>query len=176
MKTLIIFSTVDNHTKKISHYISNFLDSKESIDVVNLEIVNKYNLMDYNRIIIGASIRYGKFRKNLYEFISENKIYLDKKVSCFFGVNLVARKKEKNSPETNPYIIKFLKKTNWHPNLVGVFAGSLEYSKYKISDKFIIKFIMWITDGPTDTSKDYEFTNWDDVKNFSKKICEINQS
>ena len=176
MKTLIIFSTVDNHTKKISDYISRFLDSKDSIDVVNLEIINKYNLENYNRIIIGASIRYGKFRKNLYEFISKNKIHLDKKVSCFFGVNLVARKKEKNTPETNPYIIKFLKKTKSKPNLVGVFAGSLEYSKYKISDKIIIKFIMWITDGPTDTSRNYEFTDWNDVKNFSKKISEINHS
>ena len=176
MKTLIIFSTVDNHTKKISDYISRFLDSKDDIDLVDLEVINKYNINDYNRIIIGASIRYGKFRKSLYEFISKNKIHLDKKISCFFGVNLVARKKEKNTPETNPYIIKFLKKTKWQPNLVGVFAGSLEYSKYKISDKFIIKFIMWITDGPTDTSKDYEFTNWEDVKNFSKKICEINHS
>ena len=72
MKTLIIFSTVDNHTKKISDYISRSLDSKDGIDVVNLEIINKYNLEDYNRIIVGASIRYGKFRKSLYEFISKN--------------------------------------------------------------------------------------------------------
>ena len=29
---------------------------------------------------------------------------------------------------------------------------------------------MWITKGPTDTSKRYEFTDWDKVKNFAKNI------
>ena len=29
---------------------------------------------------------------------------------------------------------------------------------------------MLITKGPTDTSKRYEFTDWDKVKNFAKNI------
>jgi len=29
---------------------------------------------------------------------------------------------------------------------------------------------MWITKGPTDTSKVYEFTNWAAVDNFAKKL------
>jgi menaquinone-dependent protoporphyrinogen IX oxidase len=29
---------------------------------------------------------------------------------------------------------------------------------------------MWITKGPTDTKNVYEFTNWDDVDSFAKKI------
>ena len=56
------------------------------------------------------------------------------------------------------------------PNNLGVFAGKIEYPKYKFIDKYAIKFIMWITKGPTDTSKKYEFTDWDKVKNFAKNI------
>ena len=29
---------------------------------------------------------------------------------------------------------------------------------------------MFITKGPTDTNKTYEFTNWDNVKNFAREI------
>ena len=29
---------------------------------------------------------------------------------------------------------------------------------------------MWITNGPTDTTKTYEFTDWDAVKKFSREI------
>ena len=29
---------------------------------------------------------------------------------------------------------------------------------------------MWITKGPTNINNSYEFTNWDEVINFAKKI------
>ena len=38
---------------------------------------------------------------------------------------MVARKPEKNTPETNPYMKKFLKISNWKPNKLGVFAGKV---------------------------------------------------
>ena len=76
----------------------------------------------------------------------------------------------KNKPETNPYVIKFLKKTNWTPDNIGVFAGKIDFPNYNFLEKYIIKVIMWITNGPTDTSKTFEFTDWEDVKKFSDKI------
>ena len=103
-------------------------------------------------IIIGASIRYGKHNKNLYKFISSNKETLEKKRSAFFSVNVVARKPEKNTPETNPYVQKFLKISNWKPDRLGVFAGKVDYPKYGFFDKHIIQLIMLITKGPTDLS------------------------
>ena len=50
------------------------------------------------------------------------------------------------------------------------FAGKIDYPKYKFLDKYAIKFIMWITKGPTDTSKVYEFTDWNRVKSFAEKL------
>ena len=32
---------------------------------------------------------------------------------------------------------------------------------------------MWFTKGPTDVTKSYEFTNWDEVKKFGKVINEM---
>ena len=128
------------------------------------------NLDEYKPIIIGASIRYGKYRKELYKFIRKNQGCLDKKNNAFFSVNVVARKPNKNTPETNPYLIKFLKNINWVPKKVGVFAGKIEYPKYKFLDKYAIKFIMWITKGPTNTSETYEFTDWEKVKAFAESL------
>ena len=128
------------------------------------------NLDEYKTIIIGASIRYGKYRKELYKFIKKNQDCLDKKNNAFFSVNVVARKPNKNTPETNPYLIKFLKNINWVPKKVGVFAGKIEYPKYKFFDKYAIKLIMWITKGPTNTSETYEFTDWEKVKAFAESL------
>ena len=107
--SLIIYSSTDGQTKIICEKIKNFSKNSESIKLISLEEANDFNLQSYEDIIIGASIRYGKHNKNLYKFISSNKETLEKKRSAFFSVNVVARKPEKNTPETNPYMKKFLK-------------------------------------------------------------------
>ena len=167
-KSLILFSSIDGHTKSICKKISEHIGNDE-VDIfpISKEFIN---LDEYKTIIIGASIRYGKYRKELYKFIRKNKDYLDKKNNAFFSVNVVARKSNKNTPETNPYLIKFLKNIDWVPKKVGVFAGKIEYPKYKFLDKYAIKFIMWITKGPTNTSETYEFTDWEEVKAFAESL------
>ena len=165
-KTIIVYSSVDGHTKEICQKIASQLE--DQVDIVSIN--DNPMVEEYDRIIIGASIRYGKYRKSLFDFIDKNKNTIDTKKNAFFSVNVVARKKEKNKPETNPYVSKFLKNTKWIPKKIGVFAGKIDYPKYKLLDKYAIKFIMLITKGPTDTSKTYEFTDWDMVEEFARNI------
>ena len=166
-KSLIIYSTVDGQTKSICENISKY-STNTSVDV--LPISGDINLNEYKLVVIGASIRYGKYRKEVYEFINKNYEFLETKESAFFSVNVVARKPEKNSPATNPYLIKFLNNVKWKPKKLAVFAGKIEYPKYKLIDKYAIKFIMWITKGPTDTSQSYEFTDWEKVEAFARDL------
>ena len=169
--SLIIYSSTDGQTKAICERIKNFTKNNESIKLVSLKEATNINLQSFENIIIGASIRYGKHNKDLYKFINNNKETLEKRKSAFFSVNVVARKPKKNTPETNPYMQKFLKISNWKPNKLAVFAGKVDYLKYGFFDKYIIKLIMFITKGPTDTSKAYEFTDWSKVEDFSKELA-----
>ena len=166
-KSLLIYSTVDGQTEAICKRMASCAKNT-NVDVMSIS--NVRNLNDYKTIIIGASIRYGKYRNELYNFINENFLVLDSKKNAFFSVNVVARKPEKNSPDTNPYVIKFLEKINWKPKNIEVFAGKIDYPKYKFIDKYAIKFIMWITNGPTDTSQTYDFTDWKKVETFAKDL------
>ena len=169
-KYLFLYSTTDGHTKRICEYIANILKQQNheiKIDPISLELEK---LSEYDAIILGASIRYGKHQKSVFNFINKHKDLLETKKSAFFSVNVVARKSEKNSPNTNPYMKKFLKTSSWLPNKLGVFAGKVDYPSYKFFDKYIIKMIMWITKGPTDTSQSYEFTDWNVVENFAKTL------
>ena len=167
---IIIYSSTDGHTKIICERIRNFLSDGNLVELFALEDAKKVNLSNFEKIVIGASIRYGKHSKELYKFINLNKNILDQKKSAFFSVNVVARKPEKNTAETNPYIKKFLKISKWRPNKIKVFAGKVDYPNYNFFDKYIIKFIMFITKGPTDTSQSYEFTDWSKVDDFSLEI------
>ena len=167
---LIIYSSTDGQTKIICERIKNFLNDGNFVELISLGETKQVDLSNFEKIIIGASIRYGKHSKELYKFINLNKNILDQKKSAFFSVNVIARKPEKNTAETNPYINKFLKISKWKPNKIRVFAGKVDYPNYNFFDKYIIKFIMFITKGPTDTSQSYEFTDWSKVDDFSKEL------
>jgi len=170
MKTLMIYSSVDGQTLKICNFLQKeLLNLKQNIDLFSIDDFNK-DLNQYDKIIIGSSIRYGVHNEKIIDLINTNKTLLDTKKTAFFSVNLVARKPAKNKPDTNPYVIKFFKKIDWKPTIVEVFAGKLDYKKYGLFDRFMIKFIMWMTKGPTDTNTEIEYTNWDQVKIFAKKL------
>ena len=168
--TLIIYSSTDGHTKRICERIVNSSKDENTVKILSLNDVLNFDLSEFQKIIIGASIRYGRHSKQLHEFIDSNKDLLNQKESIFFSVNVVARKPEKNTPDTNPYVIKFLKTSKWKPKKIGVFAGRVDYPKYGFLDKYIIKLIMFITKGPTDTSQSYEFTDWSKVDDFAKEL------
>ena len=166
MKNIFIYSTSNGQSLKICNALN---QNKESL-IIDIDKIKTVKLDEFDQIIIGASVKYGDHNKKIYDFIKNNKILLETKKTGFFSVNATARKSEKNKPETNPYVIKFLKKTNWTPDNIGVFAGKIDFPNYNFLEKYIIKVIMWITNGPTDTSKTFEFTDWEDVKKFSDKI------
>ena len=168
--TLIIYSTTDGQTLEICKKIFSKLNVSESSNIIHISKAERLDLNQFDKIIIGASIRYGKHKPELYEFIKKNVACLEAKENAFFSVNVVARKPEKNTPETNPYMQKFLELSPWSPKKLAVFAGKIDYPKYKFIDKHMIRLIMWITKGPTDVKNTYEFTDWNSVDEFSKQL------
>ena len=170
---LILYSTTDGHTLTICKRIENYLNQKSKVSLIPLTECTKKDLDNSNTIIIGASIRYGKHNPKVKEFIDNNLEILNNKHNAFFTVNVVARKSTKNTPQTNPYLIKFLNSIFWKPDIVDVFAGRLDYPSLNFWDKQIIRLIMYITKGPTDLKKTYEFTDWKRVEEFALKILNL---
>ena len=127
------------------------------------------DLNSFERIVIGASIRYGHHQPIVAEFIGRHQALLESRPSAFFSVNIVARKPNKNTPETNPYCRKFLKSISWQPRLTAVFAGKLDYPSYGFVDRQMIRLIMLITKGPTDPKAVVEFTDWAQVEAFGPR-------
>ena len=169
-KTAVIYSSTDGHTVKICEKIIEIIKHESIISLSSIEEADSLDLESFDFILVGASIRYGNHKANLFSFIKNNLESLNKKNTAFFNVNAVARKEDKNTPATNPYLIKFLKKVAWKPTLLEVFAGKISYPKYHFFDKHMIRFIMWMSKGPTDPSKVFEFTDWKKVESFGKKV------
>lgn len=170
-RTLVIYSTVDGHTLKIGNRISELIGGE--VTLVDIDEPQEIDFTQYDKVLIGASIRYGNLRKNLLVFINQHKTQIDKLPNAFFMICLTARKPEKAIPENNLYMKKFDRLSQWQPNLKAVFAGSLQYSRYNWWQTRIIQLIMKMTGGSTDKSIDLELTNWEDVERFSKDFSAL---
>jgi menaquinone-dependent protoporphyrinogen oxidase len=57
----------------------------------------------------------------------------------------------------------FLAETGWTPPQIKPLAGALMYSKYNFAIRFVMKRIGRKEGKPTDTSRNYEFTDWEDL-------------
>lgn len=163
----ILYSTFDGQTLKICTVIKEVLIEKgNSVELFSIDDFDG-KIMDFDKFVIGSSIRYGKHNPKIIEFINKNKTALDNIQNAFFSVNLVARKPERATLETNPYFIKFLQTIDWIPNISAVFAGKLDYQKYPFTDRLMIQLIMLMTNGPTNSKTKIEYTDWDKVKEFA---------
>ncbi|WP_045861533.1 menaquinone-dependent protoporphyrinogen IX dehydrogenase [Teredinibacter purpureus] len=173
-KILIVYSTTDGHTLEICQRLKEKIELQAN-QVALFSVADEavLDVKQFDKIVVGASIRYGKHSPKIYEFIKNNEKVLDSKPNAFFTVNLVARKPERNSPETNPYLKIFLNKINWKPKGLAVFAGKVDYPKYRFWDRLMIRSIMWITKGPTDPAVIVEFTDWNKVENFAQWINDM---
>ncbi|WP_370654382.1 flavodoxin domain-containing protein [Rhodoferax sp.] len=54
-----------------------------------------------------------------------------------------------------------------------MFAGKLDYPRYRFVDRFMIRLIMFMTNGPTDPKAVIEFTDWQQVEAFGLKFCAL---
>ena len=172
-----VYSTVDGHTLEICRRLVHVVEAAgHSTELLELRKDSEIDLASFDQVVIGASIRYGKHRPELTRLISDNLETLKAKHGAFFSVNAVARKAEKKTPATNPYVRKFLKSIEWQPQLIGIFGGKIDYSLYRFWDRTMIRFIMWVTKGPTALDSKVDFTNWDEVTKFGEALAEASTS
>ncbi len=170
-KTAIIYASHDGHTQTICQTIKAHL-AKESItvDVLNVDDCDAQTIHDYDVVIFGSAVRYGKHLRAIVKYLRAHTALLKSKQTAFFSVNLTARKANRNTPEMCSYIQKMLIKLDWQPDELDVFAGKLNYPSYNFFNKQIIRLIMKLTEGPTDLNTVEVFTDWARVEAFSERL------
>jgi menaquinone-dependent protoporphyrinogen oxidase len=168
---LLLYSGVYGQTRKICERLQAKLQALGHRAEVAPLAGRGTDPAQYDAIVVGASIRNGKHNPAVMEFVRRHQALLEARPSAFFSVNLVARKPAKNTPDTNPYMKAFLAKCPWRPALVAVFAGDLDYQRYSSFDRNVIRFIMWLTKGPTDPQTKVEYTDWAEVERFAERVA-----
>ena len=172
-RILFVYSSVYGQTRRICERMQERLAALGHTTEVAAIGATGPDPAGFDAVVIGASIRHGKHNPVVLEYIHRHLATLEAKPSAFFSVSLVARKPGKNTAETNPYAKAFLARSPWKPKLAAVFGGVLDYQRYGLFDRYVIRLIMTINKGPTDLHTPVEFTNWDEVERYAGRLAEL---
>lgn len=171
MKALIVYGTTEGQTRKICEFLEQeMLDSGHKVTVNDTAAAQLYP-EHFDAVVVAASVHAGRYQTSIEHYVQEHLSTLNKKPTIFVSVSLTAATDEPESwKELEEVTQNFLTKTGWQPNTIEQVAGALRYSKYNFLKRFIMRMIAQKTGGGTDTSEDYEYTDWSQVKGLVTKL------
>ncbi|MBE8215396.1 MAG: menaquinone-dependent protoporphyrinogen IX dehydrogenase [Endozoicomonadaceae bacterium] len=167
LRQLIIYHSTHGHTHKICLYMQSLIKNQRiACDIKKWNPIDSHLPVGYTSYLFIMPVKYGKHPVELVRLLCRESVMLQQSVTGIISVNLTARKPNKASSQDNPYLQSLLSKLSWSPTHTAVFAGALNYSKYVWYDRFMIRFIMKLTGGPTHLNTNIEFTNWTAIDQF----------
>ena len=174
MKSLIIYHSKHGQTEKISHRIASGLETNRfSVVTHNINFLDQsISFGNFDLVVIGAPIYTTKHSKLLARFLRKHHDDLQNPTTAFFSVSLSAGGDEGQKDDARKCMEEFLEQANWEPQLQTTFAGALPYLEYGWFTRFLMKWIVKKSGGDTDTSKNYEYTDWKRVDRFADELVE----
>lgn len=169
---LIVYATSEGHTAKIVSRIADVIEQsgrRARIVCANDEIPSDLDIESFDGVIIGGSVHNGRHQRSIVTFVQKHRAALERVRSAFFSVSLTAAWESERSHEiAMQFVQTFEEETGWLPDMAVLFAGAVLYTHYGWVRRFIMKMIVKYQGGPTDTSRDYELTNWESVTHFAE--------
>jgi menaquinone-dependent protoporphyrinogen oxidase len=124
-------------------------------------------------VLLVAAVRYGRHLPETGRFLAIYGKLSAPPPLALASVNLTARKPDKRTAETNPYLRKLIAGSPVKPAAAAAIAGRLDYPRYRWWDRQIIRLIMWLTGGPTDPNTCVVYTSWSAVDEFASQLVEL---
>jgi menaquinone-dependent protoporphyrinogen oxidase len=178
-RILIVYASHYGQTTKVAQFMADRLVSMGA--TVRLSKVGDFPRLItpglYDGVIIGASINYGKHQRSIRRFARGNRDELQRLPSAFYSVSGAACSPEEAPRATaRQYIANFVRETGWQPAITESVAGAMAYTKYPRPVRWLLGRISRKEGGPADTTRDYEYTDWEQVRRFADRFAEAQRA
>jgi menaquinone-dependent protoporphyrinogen oxidase len=173
----VFYATTEGQTRRIAeHLVAIFREkgfTSRAFDVASSEA----DYLDWacvRAVLVGASLHAVRHQRAADAFVRDHIVDLNAHPSAFFSVSLTAASPTAaERDEAARIAAKLPAHAGWHPREIACIGGRLAYTQYGLLTRFIMKWIARRHGAPTDTSQDYEFTNWDDVARLADAVVQM---
>lgn len=173
-RLLIAYVTSEGQTALIANRIADVL-RPASIDVTLANLDHEQpDPAGFDAVIIGASVHAGSFQGVARDYVKHYLDHLNRMTSWFYGVSLseAGDRPPMNHDTAQRVIDEFLHESSWCPRGTRSFGGALKYREYSWLKRQLMKSISnKYGTGDVDTSRDYDYTNWDAVAGFAADVA-----
>lgn len=178
MRAAIFYATREGHGKRVAEHIAKSLRAlRYDVDLCNVkDSPESIDLQPYEVAFVVASVHLGRHEREVVRFVRSHRLDLVRLGAPFLSLTLSEadaedpaaplEKRMLAAADAQRMIDVFVQETGWRPAYVLPVAGALAYSKYNFFIKLVMKAIARKAGGPTDTSRDYEFTDWGALDRF----------
>jgi len=182
-RVLLAYATREGQTEKIADHLAGTLRARSlAVDVVDVAgPVAAVDVAAYDHVVLAASLHLGKHEPEMIAFVRTNKAKLAEVPTSLLSVSMseagvedptrTLEQRRKAVANVKDAIDKFLADTGLHPGRVMPVAGALKYLEYGWLVRFVMKRISQAEGGPTDTSRDYEMTDWVALGRFAEEVA-----
>lgn len=173
-RVLVLYGTTDGHTKRIAAALAGVLAWEGNrVDAIDAKRARPDVLCEgYDGFIVAASIHIGTYQRAVQRWVRVHAAELDCKPSAFVSVCLgVLDRRPEAGQEVRETMERFLRGSGWRPCLSLTVAGAVPYTRYNWLKKWVMRRVVAKVGGGTDTTRDYEYTNWDDLRAFAREFA-----
>ena len=173
-RVLVLYATTDGHTRKVAFSLSEAIRSGGiEVDVVNARSAFDPKPDDYDGVIVAASVHVGGYQRSVRKWVKAHAEALRARPTAFVSVCLrVLEHNPATDAKLHEIMAGLFTETGWRPAVTKMVAGALPYTKYNWFMRRVMRRIVAKAHGDTDTSRDYEYTDWADVHAFGRKFGE----
>lgn len=172
-RILVLYSTHEGQTRRIAERMGAVMArAGHEVHVRPADPISTRGLVDaHDAVVIGAAIRYGHHDRALEKMVRERLPAIAARPNAFFSVCLSAGGPGAKPVEARGYLDDFRRATGWEPHAIASFAGALLYTRYNPFLRLLMRMIVGFAGGETDTSRDYEYTDWLAVERFASEFA-----
>jgi menaquinone-dependent protoporphyrinogen oxidase len=165
-RALVAFASRDGHAAAIALRLADGIGAADTHDLAR-DAAPSARLRTASLAVLVAAVRYGRHLRAAERFLAAYEGLAAPPPLALASVNLTARKPDKNTPATNPYLKQLTTRRAIAPAHQAVFAGKLDYPRYRWFDRQMIRSIMALSGGPADGVSVVDYTDWAAVDAFA---------
>ena len=173
---LIVYGTTDGHTRKIAQVLAENLRARRcSVDIVDAAgSLWRLSPDSYDGVIVAASVHIGDYQRAVARWVRSYASMLNGLPTAFLSVCLAVLEKDPEARlEVTRIMDRFLARCGWQPMITKLVAGALLYTRYGWLKRRMMKRIVEKAGGDTDTTRDFEYTDWNDLRQFATDFAEL---
>ncbi len=171
MSILIVYATTEGQTRTICEFLEEMLNTLGYKAQLVDSTIDPPSPDAFDGVIVAASIHAGKYQSSIEHYMHTYANLLNEKLTAFIPVSLTAAADDEASwKELREHTQHFLDHVGFAPDFVEHTAGALKYSEYDFFKRFIMRMIARKQNASTDTSKDYEYTDYKKLEAFVKEF------